>query len=182
MIFRINEAVPENPLILVRVQSDHRLGRLELRREDHEHALEDFRNVSQVELVVALRGRRPQVSEYGIVDLDRGVHNSIRQILDLVLPARCVKEVRKYRLEDPLHAAILHRRVADRVEVSWEPRGQRLAAATRGTTRTNEDHINNLPKSKCLAVVPVLIDTVARRVDARVIMTTPASQSSSNGR
>ena len=44
-----------------------------------------------------------------------------------------------------------------------------MAAAARGTTRTNEDDVDNLPKRQRLAVVPAaVVEPLAQQLDGRL--------------
>ena len=71
MILGIDQSIAENALIFVRIQSYETCSGLELGRQDHEHALEDLGDVSQIKGVVELGRCGEEFGGDGVVDLDR---------------------------------------------------------------------------------------------------------------
>lgn len=60
---------------------------LNLRWFSHEHSLEDFGQVPQVKGVVGLGWRGQQLGGDNTVDIDGGIHEGLRQIVDVGGPS-----------------------------------------------------------------------------------------------
>mmetsp|Transcript_19111 Transcript_19111/g.54874 ORF Transcript_19111/g.54874 Transcript_19111/m.54874 type:complete len:205 (+) Transcript_19111:312-926(+) len=96
----------------------------------HQQALEDLRNVAQVEGVMWPRRGRQELVATLDVKLDRPLDGGLRQRLDLLL--ELLEEPTHDGAKNRAHGFFARRRHAEHMRVAREPRRHGVPAATRG--------------------------------------------------
>ena len=130
----------------------------------HEEALEDLRDVTQVERVVELGRDGQHCAAHLQVHIDRSLHGDAR--LELVASLLISEETAQDLLKDQCQRFFGRFRDVHDLEVSHEARGERLPAATRRCcSANNREFLNVLPLASLAIIVALLVNELPEKLN-----------------
>mmetsp|Transcript_14483 Transcript_14483/g.50914 ORF Transcript_14483/g.50914 Transcript_14483/m.50914 type:complete len:335 (+) Transcript_14483:5018-6022(+) len=172
-VFHVDKTVVEDAGAFVEPEPQDLLlllVELRLRKVD---ALEDLRDVPQVEEVVALRRRGQEVLRYLVVELDGGERQRLCQGLDVL--HKVVELVGRERLEDALHLRLGRVDEANVVARALQAFGDDRTAATRRAHGTDEVQVKDIAERLLHILIPAAIvhplpDQLQRRLRTVLVL------------
>mmetsp|Transcript_6913 Transcript_6913/g.16623 ORF Transcript_6913/g.16623 Transcript_6913/m.16623 type:complete len:1317 (-) Transcript_6913:1319-5269(-) len=167
LVGRVREAVVEDALDLVDAELAEVVRTLYLPLVNHEHTLKHLADVTQVERVVKLGGRRQELGRDAVVHLDGASHKALGHLLDLGV--KLLEESLENRCEDERHGLVRGRWHAQHREVAREARRDLGAAAARRRGAGEHDRVDDVLPEELVAVVEALeVEELAEQLDRRL--------------
>mmetsp|Transcript_3151 Transcript_3151/g.13663 ORF Transcript_3151/g.13663 Transcript_3151/m.13663 type:complete len:966 (+) Transcript_3151:6936-9833(+) len=166
----VHHPVLEDPQVLVHPQAVQLIPVLgDHARVSAEQALEHPGEISQVERVVRLGGRREQISSHRVVDVNGGFAYWQREGGDVLV--ELLREVRfENGVEDSDGGLVGHVGEAEEVEVPEHPVAHRVATTARRAHATHDDHVLQGPeRARGMALVPAaVVHPLPQKFDGRL--------------